>query len=145
MSYIDSIDSDILNKLSALNASAARWRETNHEYLPLLEALEDFKAFSHSPYWDGDLNLPILGTGQDLVRVWRALRAAGFEPPEVRPKADSSYWSGFFEKWTYDYTLRVYVTFSSTICRQVKVGTKTIEVDEYETVCEGEVNPGDYE
>lgn len=40
----------------------------------------------------------------------------------------------FYEKR--DCELRWYLSFSSSVCRRVKVGTRTVEQDVYETVCD---------
>jgi hypothetical protein len=32
--------------------------------------------------------------------------------------------------------VRIWLAFSSTVCRRVKIGTKTVEQDVYETVCD---------
>jgi hypothetical protein len=79
------------------------------------------------------LGIHFAGTKHELEAVWGTLRRFGFEPPEHRPKAKDSSYNGLFIRETDN--CKVYLFFSSTVCRQVKVGMKMVEQPVYETVC----------
>lgn len=79
------------------------------------------------------LNIYAAGDKHDLAGVIRALRVNGFKLEGEPPAKSTPSWTGFF------YNLAracIYVSFSSKVCRRVKVGTKMIEQDVYETVCD---------
>lgn len=82
------------------------------------------------------LDISITGTKHDLEAVWRELRKMGFESPDNRPKATDPSFTGYFKRQIDG--CKVYLFFSSTVCRRVKTGTRMVEQDVYETVC-GEV------
>ena len=67
-----------------------------------------------------------------LEGVFRALRKLGYEP-DKRPEANESYFTTFWNRP--GTTLRVYTRFSSTVCKRVKIGTKMVEQDIFETRC----------
>jgi len=73
-------------------------------------------------------------SGDKLVfeGVFRALRKLGYEP-DKRPEANASYFTTFWNRP--GTTLRVYTRFSSTVCKRVKIGTKMVEQDIFETRC----------
>lgn len=77
------------------------------------------------------LDISIAGDRHDLNAAFGALRKIGYLPSD-RPKAGAASYSSWFHK---DGWITVYLTFSSTQCTRVKVGTKTQTVDVYETVC----------
>lgn len=84
----------------------------------------------------GDLDISLSGTKEAFTLVLRALRTNGYEaePEYTPPASNQSYWSSFFKHPELD--LRVWFTFSSTVCRRVVVGKETIEIDKYEVRCD---------
>jgi hypothetical protein len=92
------------------------------------------------------LNVFLAGTKEDLEKLWSELRARGWFFPKysTRPKANDSSWGGFFRKQTDENAEDpelIFLHFSSTICRRIKVGTKTVTEDIYQTVCGEEKEP----
>lgn len=80
-----------------------------------------------------DVNLFVSG-GTDVIKeVFRAFRKLGYEPSK-RPQAKPQ--SNFTTYFKQDGKPTFYLSFASTHCKRVKVGTKMEEVDIYETVCE---------
>jgi hypothetical protein len=70
--------------------------------------------------------------------VVRIFRLAGFTTQSDPPKANAPTWYARYSKQGCD--LAIWLNFSSTVCRRVKVGTKLVEQEIFETVC-GEVDP----
>jgi hypothetical protein len=84
----------------------------------------------------GSIDLLFAGDGPKLAKVWRLLRLHGYNTLS-RPKKGDTTFSAF---WRPNVTVQyspIWMQFSSTLCRRVKVGTKMQEVDIYETQCEG--------
>lgn len=85
-------------------------------------------------------SLRLSGDKHALAEIVRKLRTTGFSTTEAPPAANASSWSPFF----YHSGIKegmVYLSFSSTVCRRVKVGTRVVPErveDVYETVC-GEI------
>ena len=80
-----------------------------------------------------DVNFYVSGGADVLKEIFRAFRKLHYEPssrPEAKPQSNFSCYFHLDGKPTF------YLSFSSTLCRRVKVGTKMQEVDVYETVCE---------
>ena len=79
-------------------------------------------------------NLYITGSRADLDIMFGVLRRAGLVP-DSRPQEKTPYYSTFW-RWDADGSDYVWISFSSTTCKRVQVGTKVEEVAVYETVCE---------
>lgn len=79
-----------------------------------------------------DLTVSIAGDKHTLEAAWGRLRQAGFSAPTSRPKENDPTWAGRFEHKS---GAVFYMSFTSSLCRRVKIGTKTVEQDVYETVC----------
>jgi len=79
-------------------------------------------------------NVSITGPRADLDVMFGILRRLGLQP-HSRPEEKTQYYSTF---WKFDELMSefVFVTFSSTSCKRVQVGTKMEEVPVYDTVCE---------
>ncbi len=78
-------------------------------------------------------NINITGPRADLDVMFGILRRHGLQP-NGRPEEKTQYYSTF---WKFDDTSDfLFVSFSSTSCRRVQVGTKMEEVPVYDTVCE---------
>lgn len=78
-------------------------------------------------------NLSATGDKHALAACVRALRLQGFRTTVHPEKGETAYSATF-----YHHSLpsaRISLHFSSTSCRRVKVGTKMVEQDIYETVC----------
>jgi hypothetical protein len=97
------------------------------------------------------LTINVAGDKHILASAIRALRTHGFKTRNEPPATNASSWSAWFEPEHEDHALpweirqsgRVYLYFSSTVCRRVKVGqtTRVVTEDVYETVCGETVLP----
>ncbi len=121
------LDKDAL----ALTERRARWARYRNELLPMVRAFQKLNATFCFP---NSLDVSISGDKHTLAAVVRIFRTHGFSTFNSPPKKGSSSWTAFYEKR--DCELRWYLSFSSSVCRRVKVGTRTVEQDVYETVCD---------
>jgi hypothetical protein len=94
-----------------------------------LEEMDIEPKFDLSAYGSIDLSFP--GDGETLGKVWGLLRRHGYRT-EARPKKGDT---GFTAFWERDGMPRIWMQFSSTLCRRVQVGTKMVEQPIYETQC----------
>lgn len=85
-----------------------------------------------------DLDCVFTGGRADLNQVWHWLRSNGWKllDDEDRPKANDAEWSNWFSHKEQEW--RIWLHFSSSTCRRVQVGTKTVEQPVYETHCDDE-------
>lgn len=79
-------------------------------------------------------NISITGPRADLDVMFGILRRHGLQPNR-RPEEKTQYYSTF---WRFGDMLGefLFVSFSSTSCKRVQVGTKMEEIPVYDTVCE---------
>lgn len=77
------------------------------------------------------INLTFTGDGDKLKAVWSVLRRHGFNT-SLRPAKGDTTFNAF---WTREGHAEIFMMFSSSLCRRVKVGTKMVEQPIYETQC----------
>jgi len=129
----DPIDEKLTQEVSEIETRRERWLNIRNLYLPLVRR---FKGLDLEPTFDGrDINLSFSGDKAKLTSVIRILRTNGFDPDAEAPKANSNYWSAYFTN-AEDSRIQFWISFSSTVCRMVKVGTKMVEQDVYEVQCD---------
>ncbi len=114
------------------NYAETRSKLEEHEIIfdSALRALSKLNVVS--VYFTGTLDISITGDKHALTAGFGALRRLGFEPT-TRPKSGEPQYHTFF---THESGAQIWFAFSSTQCRRVKTGTKTVEQDVYETVCD---------
>jgi hypothetical protein len=71
------------------------------------------------------------GDGDKLKDVWGLLRRNGFNTNNRPKKGDTE----FYSFWTHDGHAQLFMCFTSSLCKRVKVGTKMVEQDIFETQC----------
>ena len=77
------------------------------------------------------IQLNVSGGPPEMKEIFRAFRKLGYEPtsrPDTKPQSTFSCY--FNREGSCDF----YLYFTSTICKRVKIGTKTVEQDIYEVV-----------
>jgi len=135
MSDIENIECPIDLQLQQASLDLAkkkvRWNANRLRLEPIVNAFT--KIGVDSDLSDGDLNIRFSGDKGKLAQGVRILRVARFVTDSAKPKKGDSSWSAFFLHP--DCAIRIWFVFTSSVCRQVKTGTKTIEVDVYETRC----------
>lgn len=79
-----------------------------------------------------DLNVLFTGSQQALQKAFKILRSKGFVPDE-RPKEKDTKFHTYFR---HPDGASVWLSFSSSVCVRVQVGTRTVEEPIYEIQCE---------
>lgn len=77
------------------------------------------------------ISLSFAGDGPKLATVWKLLRQHGYKNSCHPKKGDTT----FYAFWQQEGYIQFFMSFTSSVCRRVKVGTKTVEQDVYETQC----------
>lgn len=146
MSTQVSVDVDMLEHLPAktmlrlveqaqkIKRHSELFRETVKKRPALFRRLEELDIDVRFGVEDGDINMQFCGDGEKFGAVWRELRRAGWEP-SCRPEKDTKK-SEFYTHWNHQEGLsRFWMHFTSSVCRRVQVGTKTVEQPVYEIQC----------
>ncbi len=128
------VDLKLQKEMLDLKETLARWRRDRPVVHPIVLA---FESFATSLSYSDTLNIGVCGTKDALLRAWRILRQHDFEcAPTEKPQPGQNQWSSY---WTHKGSgIRVWLMFTSTQCVRKKVGTKTVEQDVYEVVCDAE-------
>lgn len=91
------------------------------------------------PWTDGDwIYLTVTGDKHAFLAFARIIRKHGFELPKIEKGATG--FNQFVHLGEGDNAVTLYFTFTSTACRRVKVGTKMVEQEVFEVVCD-EIEP----
>lgn len=108
-----------------------RWNAVKDFYLPIINALQRCGAevYDISP----EIDVRLIGDGPKLTQFVRIMRTAGFEIQGNRPKPGDTTWNAFFAHP--ECGMRLWLTFTSSVCRRVKIGTRMVEQDVFETQC----------
>ena len=136
---VNKIDTQLTDDARVLNEKIAKWVRSKDTYEPIIEALE---ALSVEPTLSYDLDVSFTGDKRKLAAVVRILRTNGFKTESKAPLATSASWSAFFysEKDKDKAPFSIWLSFSSSVCRRVQVGTQTVEQPIYEIRCEENIS-----
>jgi hypothetical protein len=139
-----------MNKLQELRAELVKQHEKRLAYIdrqmailgPLLDDVEKLNP-THIYVDEGCANISLTGDKHVLAAAFKALRARGLNTSSRPEKGQSTYSAFFHPEGDSLNDCMVWLSFSSTQCRRVKVGTrtKTVEEDVYETVCDEQEYP----
>ena len=126
----DPIEIAIAEQAIQLAKTRQKWASIRAFYRPLINA---FQKLGLEPRLSNEIDLTFTGDAHKLAAVVRILRTAGFTTTAARPKQGDTSWSAYFDHP--DCTTRTWLFFTSSVCRRVKVGTRMVEQDIYETQC----------
>jgi hypothetical protein len=136
---IEMVNNELDTQRQRVTDAFTYWDEHSARMLPVLEAMEEHIIYMSPTSYD--LNITVSGDYAVLLKCLRAFRSNGFMSREVPEKGQGSF-STYFRDRRDDGTDRsdakFFFTFSSTQCRQVKVGTKMVQQDVYEIICDEE-------
>lgn len=127
----------IAKKAAELNERQDAVKKHSIRLAPLLAELETIGCepyFSDAPW----MYVSLAGDKHKFLSFVRVMRKHGFKINPVEKGA-----TGFNQFCNELGDLQLYVSFSSTACRRVKTGTKLVEQDVYETVCDEMMPYGD--
>src|SRR5690606_9295364 len=100
----------------------------------LLSIYRQVVDYAISVRMTNSLDIRVAGGKAELANTIRILRKAGYNTFAQRPHKGETEWAAF---WHYpNCKVDIYFHFTSTVCKRVKVGTKTVVQDVYETVCD---------
>lgn len=80
------------------------------------------------------LHVSLTGDAKKLAGAVRALRVSAYSSRADRPVKGDTTWNAFFDRD--GSTMRIFLRFTSSVCRLVKTGVKMVEQPVYETVCD---------
>lgn len=122
----------LLEQRQATAKNFALISSTVQELSPLFRFLEEQDIDARFDLTGGWIDVQFTGDGQRLGRVWGELRRTGYKT-EHRPKKGDTTVSTY---WSREGYARIWMMFSSSVCKRVQVGTETKEVPVYQTVCD---------
>lgn len=126
----DPIEIALAERAVHLAKARQKWNSIKDFYRPIVNALQ---RLGLEPSLSNEIDLNFAGDAHRLAAVVRILRTSGFTTNAERPKQGDTSWSAFFEHP--DCGTKLYLFFTSSVCKRVKVGTKMVEQDVYETKC----------
>lgn len=136
MSNVELVDENLIDlqfQEAALRLAKrkARWNANRVLLTGVVNALVKCGV---EPSFDTDyLQVSCAGDKHKLATVIRIFRISGFNSTAARPKKGDSSWCAWFK--SPECTVDIWFNFTSSVCKQVKVGVKTVTVDVYETQC----------
>jgi hypothetical protein len=133
----DPIEIALAEQALSLAKSRAKWNSIRDFYRPIVNALH---RLGLEPRLSSDVDLHFSGDAHKLASVVRILRTAGFSTTAARPKQGDTQWSAYYHHP--DCGTSVWLYFTSSVCKRVKVGTKMVEQDVYEVQC-GDITAAD--
>ena len=130
-SISDPIELDLAEKAIALAKIRQRWSAIKDFYRPIVNA---FHRLGLEPTLSTDVDLSFSGDAAKLAAIVRILRTSGFTTSSERPKAGETTW---YARYVHpECPTNVWLYFTSSVCKRVKIGTKMVEQDVYETQCD---------
>lgn len=127
-----SVDISLAEQALKLAKMRQCWAACRDIFAPVVAA---FQRIGIEPTMQGDDYVTINATGDKskLEQAFRILRGADFTFNAERPKKGDSQWYAFFTHP--DSKTKIFFHFTSSVCKRVKVGTKMVEQDVFETQC----------
>lgn len=125
------VDIKLAEAALALAKDRLQWSTCKDFFGPVVNALQRIGA---EPYLSGGtIYVSMTGDKEKLTQAFRIFRTVGMEFTGDRPKKGDSSWHSSFRHPSQ--SVSVFFQFTSSVCRRIKVGTKTVEQDVYETKC----------
>lgn len=129
----NSIDQALADMLKYQSEQLISWSLARGVLEPVVIAL-DAKEIPCS-YWLNTLHVQTAGDKKRLAEVVRIFRTNGFATTK-KPEAKQTEYQAYFGLEGKDLSeMRILLTFTSTVCRRVQVGTETKEVPIFEIQC----------
>ena len=126
-----SVDIHLAEQALELAKLRQRWSACKDLFAPVIAG---FQRTGVEPYIASDyVVVKLTGDKGKLEQAFRILRSAGLTFSADRPKKGDSEWCAFFHHPETD--TKVFFQFASSVCKRVKVGTKMVQQDVYETQC----------
>lgn len=134
------IETDLMESVCRATDAMKCWLTHRQHFIPVIE---DARMRNVHATWSQDkLYIEASGNADQLTVLFRALAFHDFHLDKdwKRPEENQPEWRGNFRKnWTdaggQDWFFDIYVSFCSTVCQLVQVGTETRELPVYKVVC----------
>lgn len=126
----DPIEIELAERALSLAKSRQKWNSIKDFYRPIINALQ---RLGIEPSFSNDIDVRFAGDAHKLAAAVRILRTSGFETISERPKPGDVSWTAWYDHPNCG--TRLYLYFTSSVCKRVKTGTKMVEQDVYETQC----------
>lgn len=144
MNFLD-VEKELADTLIQEKKSAKEDRLSRAEYLQkhrkdfmkvlvALDKLATEKWLKSVSVCGNSIDLDFSGDKHALKLIFHKLRDAGYKPDDRPTDENISNHSTYWRKEGVEF--KMYIRFASTTCRRVKIGTKLVEQDVYETVCD---------
>lgn len=118
-------------KAQAANANLKAFKQVVGQKPELFRALEEMDI-EPGFFLDNDyVVVGFAGDGTKLGQVWGLFRRHGYETHSRPQKGDTE----FYAFWECKGHTKLFMHFSSTLCKRVQVGTEMKEVPVYQTQC----------
>lgn len=118
-----------------MRMNSAKFNAAFRDHSGLFVEIENLDIDLRFNFDDGCIDMNFAGDGDKFRAAWAALRRARFTPTSRPEKGASTFYTFFEFSGAGDYP-KIWFSFSSTVCRRVKVGTKMVEQDVFETHCD---------
>lgn len=126
----DPIEISLAEESIAIAKKRQKWNAIRDFYRPVINALQ---RLGLEPRLSNEVDVSFAGDARKLAAVVRILRTSGFDTTAERPKPGSNTWYAYYEHP--DCSTKIWLNFTSSVCRRVKIGTKMVEQDVYEVQC----------
>jgi hypothetical protein len=134
------IETDLMETVCRATDAMKCWLEHREHFIPVIE--DELMQNAYCTWASDKLYIQASGDKEQLTTLFRVLAKNGFHLPGEyrRPEDKQPEWSGLFRKsWTdaggVDWFFEIYVSFCSTVCQKIQVGTELREIPVYEIVC----------
>lgn len=129
---VDPITHAIDERILSHQKTRATWLANRHYLAQLDRALRDMELEPELGVFSWYI-ISATGDAKKLYRLVSLIEAAGYTTKEGPPKKGSNEWRPLYKHA--ECKIEVYLCFTSSVCRRVKTGTRTVQEDVYENVC----------
>jgi hypothetical protein len=116
----------------------ADWQTIVDTHSHMFTELQEVEIEPSFDFNDRSIAIRFAGDQVRLQKVWNILRRAGFKPDKYVEAPTTEFYT-WFDKVVpgSEMTISIWFSFTSSVCKRVKVGTRTIteEQDIYEVRC----------
>lgn len=124
------IDAALSKAENGLREQREKWMQAREVLKPLVDELGPIAISVHL---DELLNFNVAGDKAVLLKCLRAIRRRGYVADNSPPAPGDASWGSYFTSPVM--SLQIWFMFSSTVCRLVQIGTKTVQEPVYQTIC----------
>ena len=124
---------EMINEMKIQQALVREHHVDHTELYQAVLSLVTNQGLIYAALNDDNLYLSVSGGKKELQACFSIFRHAGLDRPKYPPKENEPDYNAFFGK---EGGPRILFSFTSKVCKRVKVGTEMVKKDIYETICE---------